>query len=388
MSIVEDVEQLDRRWASDDAPVLVLPSRPSPHGEWARDAIARVPEVAGQALYGLLTSGSTGRPKLVVGSRSRSEDLTRTLHVVQDLEPVGSTVLLLPPTYSYAFVNQWLWARTHERPLVATEGFADPASLADSLRAAPSSMVCLVGSQVPLLERYYADTEFPEVVRVNFAGGRFPQERLDVVRSVFPRAQVFNNFGCAEALPRLTVRRAEDSDRPDDIGRPIDGVELAVDGDGALSFRSRYGAVGLVQDDAWRAIDPGEWVPTGDLGQELPSGQWRVLGRTGDVFKRHGEKVAVADVLGTTASAWSGQVAVLRDVDGAGEEGAVVVLSPRPEDADVRAILKAFRASHPRPQWPIRIESVATFAVLETGKIDVQGLRDSDEKVVHWWQRT
>ena len=73
-------------------------------------------------------------------------------------------------------------------------------------------MICLIGAQVPLLIEYYAGHVFSGVIRVHFAGGRFPAERLGDLHQIFPNAQIFNNYGCAEALPRLTLRPAEAAD--------------------------------------------------------------------------------------------------------------------------------------------------------------------------------
>ncbi len=70
----------------------------------------------------LLTSGSTGAPKLIIGRKSNAEDLARVLHVAQDSEPVRETIVSLPLTYCYAFVNQWLWSRTLNRKLIPTAG--------------------------------------------------------------------------------------------------------------------------------------------------------------------------------------------------------------------------------------------------------------------------
>lgn len=384
MPNVDDVEALDAAWSRGPLAV-VLPSRGSPHVEWANQAAASVPDSAGER-FALLTSGSTGRPKLVVGSRRRSEALTEELHRRQLLDDVEQTILTLPVTYSYALVNQWLWARHHGRRMVVTEGFADPATLLDALDSASDAMVCLVGSQVPLLARLAGDRSFPGVIRVNFAGGRFPQEHLDALTSRFPNALVFNNYGCAEALPRLTVRPAADAQDPAVIGSPIDGVELRST-DGALEFRSRFGAEGLVDDEGWREVDRDDWLPTGDLGSQRPDGRWVLAGRKGDVFKRHGEKVSTGDLLATTLGAWSGQALVAQEIDAHGETGAVIVLAPTPADAEVKAVLRAFRANHPRPHWPLRIESVERFEELATGKLDVQAWRDDPTKVVHWWQR-
>ena len=71
------------------------------------------------------------------------------------------------------------------------------------LREGPDTMVCLVGPLFSLLARHVEGAEALEsVTRVNFAGGPFPWHEREALARVFPRARVFNNYGCAEAMPR------------------------------------------------------------------------------------------------------------------------------------------------------------------------------------------
>lgn len=380
-----DLSLLDRAWEA-PATFALSPVKgavaPALLAEW----LGRLPAGLQEGHFGLLTSGSTGQPKLVVGERARAERLARHIHAAQEGEAARGTVLALPPSYSYAFVNQWLWARVHGRALVPTRGFAEPDRLREVLRGARDAMLCLVGGQVPLLDQL-GEEAFPGVVRLHFAGGPFPQQRLPALRARFPSARIFNNYGCAEAMPRLAIRPAEQSDEACVVGRPLPGVELRS-GEGAeLSFRSATGAVGWVDDAGFHPIGPGEWVPTGDLGRERPDGAWELLGRGGEVFKRYGEKVSLPLLLATVHGAWPREAAFYRQRDRAGEEGAVLVLAPRPAEADLRAVLRALRAHHPRPHWPLRLEAAEALPLLANGKVDARALEALPGKTVLWDQR-
>lgn len=355
---------------------------------WLDNALQQIPAAYSEGHFVLLTSGSTGRPKLIIGQRARAERLTETLHTLQESDPVRETILALPLTYSYAFVNQWLWATHHGRRLVPTHGFGQADALLAALEAADGAMICLVGAQVPLLTRHFEGKSFPGIVRVHFAGGRFPQERLGTVRAFFPEAQVFNNYGCAEAMPRLTLRRAEDGTEAADIGRPLPGVELrTAETTGDLLFRSPFGAVGVVDDQGFSAIGPETWVRTGDLGERTERGAWRLLGRAGEVFKRHGEKISLPNLLATVHRHWSGQAAFYREPDATGEEGHVLVVAPHCAPEQVRAILQGFRENHPRAHWPLRVESLVTLPLLPNGKVDARAAAGQPDRVVHWYQR-
>jgi acyl-CoA synthetase (AMP-forming)/AMP-acid ligase II len=237
------------------------------------------------------------------------------------------------------------------------------------------------------LQQHFAGERFPGVIRVNFAGGRFPQEQLDSVRVFFPEARIFNNFGCAEAMPRLTIRAAEAADQASDVGQPLPGIEIRANESRELMFRSPYGAVGFVDDQGFTPIDAQTWIKTGDLGSLSDGGTWQITGRAGEVFKRQGEKVSLQALLGTVLGQWSTQAAFYREQDRSGEEGHVLILAPRPSDEQVRCILKGLRANHPRAWWPLRIEGIDTLPLLASGKIDVLALPAAADRIVHWHQR-
>jgi len=382
-SVTHDLEE---SWGG-PATFAFLPQRGGVPEEWALQALGQIPASMRTGHFALLSSGSTGEPRLVLGSRIRAEALARALHEVQASEPVRRAVALLPLTYSYAFVNQWLWARTLGRAFERTAGFAQPARLAPALDASDQAMVCLVAAHVPLLEQHFGDRDFPGVIRVHFAGSRFPQERLATVRRLFPNAEIFNNYGFIEAMPRLTVRRASDGDSAADVGRPLPGVELDASPDGRLLFRSPYSAVGFCDASGFHEIAPENWVATGDLGHRGRDGRWELDGRSGEVFKRYGEKVSLPLLLESVRSAWGGAGAFYRETDPLGEPGHVLFLSPRPTPEQLHAILAIFRERLARATWPLRIESAPSVPMLAHGKVDAGALATAPERRVEWSQR-
>ena len=372
-------------WADPQAFGL-LPEKLSVSDEWLEQSLALVPQELHRDHFIMLTSGTTGQPKLIVGNRVRSEKLVRVLHDRQDIEPVQETISMLPLSYTYPFVNQWLWSHVMQRRFVTTRGLADPKALKESLQAATDAMICLVGVQVPLLMTHLSGERFEGVIRVHFAGGRFPQEKLDDLSAMFPNAQVFNNYGCAEAMPRLTIRRAEEASEAANIGRPLCGIEMRSDDQHAILFRSPYGAVGVVESMKFTAITPDDWIPSGDLGEINDDGSWRLLGRASEVFKRHGEKVSLAALTTTVTGAWPGQCAFYREADRTGEDGCVLVIAPEATNESVKPVLMALRKHHPRAQWPLRIESVPTLPLLSNGKTDVRALPSLPNKFILWQQ--
>ena len=384
-TINERLDPLDQAWEGSQTFAFVAEKCGVPF-EWIRQRLDEFPDRYATGHFVLLTSGSTGRPKLVVGVKKRSERLAAVLHEMQESQPVRETVVALPLTYCFSFVNQWLWARIHRRAVILTGGFSRADGLREALERSSQAMFCLVGAQVPLLMDYFKGREFPGVIRVHFAGGRFPQERLEDVHNLFPSARIFNNYGCAEAMPRLTLRHAEAASVAHHIGWPLPGVELRADEDSRLLFRSQYGAVAYLDDQGWHEVGAETWVPTGDLGASGDDGHWEVLGREGEVFKRYGEKVSIVQVLAQARRFWSGQVDAYREVDSRGEAGYVLVLAPSCSDAQARELLQGLSRSFSRTHWPLRVESLPVMPLLSNGKVDRMSLAEQGAKTVHWKQ--
>lgn len=376
---------LSEAWNSDSSFIL-LPT-PSPISkEWLSEAIALIPSEFAQGHFGILTSGSTGTPKLVIGSKSRTALLAREIHTRQKLGPVETAIVTLPLSYSYSLVNQWVWAHLYERRIVQTRGLADPAALLVTLEESKSSMLCMVGSMLSVLRRYIAaDRIFPNVIRLNFAGGPFPQADMDWLQQVFPRACVYHNYGCTEALPRLTIRRADESSDPMELGAPVHGAEFNIDQDGMLLFRSPYSASLILDVEKTKRIALLDWVSTGDRAELLPNGRVRLLGRKSEVFKRHGEKISLSLLGESIQGVWNKGLAFYTETAGDGETGHVLVLAPDADQAVARAILLHLRQQYRRPFWPIRIENAESIPLSGNGKPDLAALKQQPRTLL-WKQ--
>jgi acyl-coenzyme A synthetase/AMP-(fatty) acid ligase len=379
--VSNDISKLEQAWS--DRETFVFMSRAAGVSEeWVKKGVSIFPEYFQEEHFILLTSGSTGQPKLVVGSKKRSENLATLLHELQQSESAERTVVVLPLIYCYAFVNQWVWSKVKKRELVLTHGFKEPDKLIKILLSTQNAMLCLTGSQIRLFKNTVeSNTYFPGIIRLHFAGGQFPQNESDIIKRYFPNAKVFNNYGCAEAMPRLTLRSIEESEVPSNIGKPLPGVELKTEEGGEIFFRSRHRAVGFYDARGVYIPRDEEWIPSGDLGEEVANGYWRINGRNNDVFKRHGEKISLFQLLITVQMKWPGSAEFYREKDKSGEDGHVLVVS------QIREILISFRERHPRPHWPIRFESVSNFPTSPNGKIDKIALQKIDNKTTHWEQR-
>ena len=376
---------LNNAW-NGDSTFAFLPEKSGISKSWIEKGLDSIPNKMNKEHFVLLTSGSTGLPKMVIGKKSRAERLSILLHELQDSEATEQTVLALPLNYCYAFVNQWLWSRTMNRQLILSGGLKSPLILKKSLVESQNCMICLIGAQIPLFLDNFKGTSFPGVIRVHFAGGPFPGQYLNDVISFFPNAEIFNNYGCAEAMPRLTIRHLDESDDPSNIGKPLPGIEMRTNNNDEILFKSPFGAVGFYDDSGFKEITPTNWIPTGDLGLPIEDGYWRITGRSNEVFKRFGEKIAFPRLLKSIYSEWSGQATFYREKDLYNEEAHILVLTPEPSEKDVKNILTVFRENHPRTHWPVRVESINEFPLLSNGKIDVYGIKKLNGKKIHWKQ--
>ncbi len=372
-------------WARTQSFIL-LPEKMSVSKEWMSWTLGCIPDKYLKGCFGLLTSGTTGQPKLVLGDKDRAVALVEELHLRQKSECVQESISFLPLAYSYSFVNQWLWCYVHGKDLVMTQGFGEPQSVFGALAASREAMICFVGVQVPLLLSQFPKQIFSGVKRVHFAGGRFPQEKLEELKRVFPNAIIFNNYGCAEAMPRLTVREASEAADGANVGKPLRGIEISTTVESEIVFRSPYGAIGVIENHVFCPIESEDWIPSGDLGRLESDGALKLLGRSSEVFKRYGEKVSLAMLSSTVASVWFGQFTFYREQDASGEEGCVLTLTPHSNMEEIRPVLLELRKRHPRAHWPIRVESMKVLPMLPNGKPDLRQIAASTEKKEIWKQ--
>jgi long-chain acyl-CoA synthetase len=386
---VESLIDLKKSWQSEES-VAIIPKKTSVKLEELKTLFRLIPEKYQRDHFVILTSGSTGIPKIVVGNKQRAEALAWKLHDLQCSEPVESTILTLPLSYSFALVNQWVWSLVSGRNLILTAGLFEGRDFLDALKQTGATMLCLVGAQIPQLKEALKNDgpcNFPSVKRIHFAGGPFPLHSITYISSIFPNAIIYNNYGCTEAMPRLTLRVNEGKDQANNIGFALPGVELRVDNQDHLLFRSQYGAVATLEGGIFNEIQPGQWVATGDLAKKNHDGSWSIQGRDHDFFKRYGEKVSLDHVASKLKESWPREFTFLMEQDSMKEEGYALVLSPNPNDLESKKILTVFRKSFSRVHWPLRIESVENMPLLPNGKVDNKTLATLKNRRIIWRQR-
>jgi acyl-CoA synthetase (AMP-forming)/AMP-acid ligase II len=188
--------------------------------------------------------------------------------------------------------------------------------------------------------------------------------------------QVFRSYGSTEH-PSVTVGYWDvDSERKrmTTDGRPMEGVELRLDGDGQILTRGPDCFVGYTDPDLTAAVfDDEGWYRTGDVGELDEGGYLTITDRLADFIIRGGENISALEVedalLGLPAIM---EVAVVAAPDERLGERAAAVVRVRPGHHlptldEVREHLGSMGLA--KQKWPESIHPVEDFPRTASGKV-------------------
>ncbi|GAA1249863.1 hypothetical protein GCM10009676_40530 [Prauserella halophila] len=284
---------------ADADPALIVGGSPEPAEARPADrdpADWDTGEAGGDETYFYLptTSGSTGTPK--VGLRTRASWL-RSFEV---LGPVDGPVLVAGPLSASLF----LFGALHTAWCGAELRLRDRWLPAEAREAATVHVV------PAMLAELVSDAEHrpgPSALRTVVCGGAHLGEDLrERFARAFPDTRLVEYYGSAE-LSLIAIRR-------DGELRPVDGVEIDVDG-GALWVRSPLAFSGYLRGGH---LEPApEWLTNGDHGRLTDTGGLVVTGRGSTVVASGGTQVPAEHV-----------ESVLRTVTGV--DDALVTGTPHP----------------------------------------------------------
>lgn len=308
------------------------------------------------------TSGSTGRPKGVELSRPAIMASARATE--QRLAGPGQWLLDLPPTYVAGLQVLMRSLLAGHEPVVA----ADHDSFGEAVGAMSADVryVSLVPTQ---LHRLVA-SESLDLLRgfdaVLLGGSAIPAPLTDAARAAGVR--VVRTYGMSETCGGCVYD-----------GLPLDGVSLRIADDrrvllsGPVLFEGYAGDPAATQ----AALRDG-WFATSDLGELLPDGRLRLIGRLDDIVISGGLNVplpAVTEALGA-CPAVRDAVAVGVDDD---EWGTRVVACVVPQDGSAVALdeLRSAVAATglPREWAPRQVVVLDALPMLSNGKTDRVALR-------------
>ncbi len=230
------------------------------------------------------TSGSTGEPRDVMLTAAAL--LTSAHASAERLGGTGTWLLALPVTHVaglQVLVRSWL-AGTAPVPVPAgpfrAEGFT-----AAARRLVGPSYCSLVPTQlVRLLDDPDATEALTSFAAVLVGGAGAPDALL--ARAAAAGVRVVTTYGATETCGGAVYD-----------GKPLDGVETALTGDGRIMLTGPVLARGYLErpdlDAQVLPVREGRrWFVTSDLGRTGADGRLEVLGRADDVLVTGGAKVA------------------------------------------------------------------------------------------------
>ncbi len=366
-----------------------LIARARPALLWTDDGMQAMPDARSldpRAALLLFTSGSSGAPKGVLLSR---EGLRANLNAVLDYLPVRAhprTALVLPLTYSYALVGQALTTLQAGGTLLLLSGLKYPEEQQAAMVRLRASGLSSVPASLRLLARAVAEgATAPALGYLASAGAPLDARTIAALKSAFPRAQLWNQYGLTEASPRVAALSSDDpAFARGAAGHPLRGIEVwATDGltrlpageIGEIAVRGPSVMLGYLDEPEATAgaVDPSGALHTGDLGFVDSNGCLFITGRADGVVKCGGERVGLEEV-----------AAALRACKGVGEAcvvalpdealGARLIGFIESDAAAVSAVRAELRALLPPAKRPARLCAVELLPRLPSGKVDRKAL--------------
>ena len=261
----------------------------------------------------IYTSGSTGQPKGVMCEHRNMVFASGS--IIQYLENSDSDIILnvLPLSFDYG-LYQLLMTFRFGGTLVLERTFAFPAALlrrvaqerVTGLPGVPTLFALLLGMH---LEAY----DLSSLRYLTNTAAALPPNHVLELRRKFPQARLYSMYGLTETKRTLYLPPAELERRPGSVGIPIPGTEAWIENEqgerlgagqtGELVVRGPHVMRGYWEDAKASAQRfrpgpvPGERLCyTGDLFRQDAEGFFFFVGRTDDIIKTRGEKVAPKEV--------------------------------------------------------------------------------------------
>ena len=328
------------------------------------------------------TSGTTGHPKAVMLTHHAVMFTGASNCISRKITPKDRLYIVAPLSHSIGLSSNLLAAAWAGATSMLPARF-DPAHLAKALQDNKVTFLVAVpqvyGRLLDHAQEHGLELRSPALRITGVGGAPLDATLKKRVTDTFGLA-FGNGYGATEMVP---ITRVPDGVEAEDnvIGEAQPGVEIRiVRADGADAAIGEVGEMwargpslmaGYYHDEAATAdvMRPGDWLATGDLCQQDPNGNYRIVGRIKEVIIRSGFNVypiEVESVLNTHPAIAAAAV-IGRSVEGNEEVVAYVQLLPgRETDAGaLHAFLRDNLAAYKVPSEIVILE----LPIGPTGKI-------------------
>jgi len=304
---------------------------------------------AGEGDTVLFTSGTTGAPKAVVLTRLNHEASAIASAWNLGVAPDDRWLCVLP-LHHIGGLAILLRSAMYGTTAVLHERF-DAERVVAAIEAGEVSLVSLVPTMLRRMRE--AGLSGPGGVRaILLGGGPVPRDLLEWAAAI--GLPVLQTYGMTETASQIaTLRAGEAVAHHGSAGRPLPGVELAVDGAGEILVRGPMVSAGALSADGW--------LHTGDRGHLDEDGFLHVEGRIDDVIVTGGENVAAVEVeqaLLSHPAVADAAVAGRPDPDWGRAVTAWVVLATHVADSELAAHCRARLAGFKVPKEFIRVDEL------------------------------
>jgi len=262
----------------------------------------------------IYTSGSTGRPKGVMMTHRNIEAAATSITTYLENTPDDIILNVLPLAFDYG-LYQLLMSVKIGATLVLEKSFAFPQAIFATMRNEKVTGFPLVPTMAAMIlnMKDLAPGSFPDLRYISNTAAALPPAHIARLRELLPGTTIFSMYGLTECKRCTYLPPARLDDKTGSVGVAIPNTEaFVVDDDGRRVAPGEVGQLVIrgphVMQGYWanpeataKALRPGPnpWekvLYTGDLFYADADGFLYFVGRTDDIIKTRGEKVAPKEV--------------------------------------------------------------------------------------------
>jgi len=340
----------------------------------------------------IYTSGSTGDPKGVMSDHSNIVFASGSIIAYLENRESDIVINVLPLSFDYG-LYQLLMTFRFGGTLVLERSFAYPAALLQVMvRERVTGFPGVPSIYSKLVSMDLSSYDLSSLRYLTNTAAALPVEHIREIRRKFPWARLYSMYGLTETKRTLYLPPEQLDTRPGSVGIPIPGTEVWVEDAqgnrlgpnqvGELVVRGRHVMRGYWQspEATSRRYRPGpisgeRLCYTGDLFRQDDEGYFYFVGRSDDIIKSRGEKVAPKEIENVIYQlADVSEVAVIGVPDSFQGQAIKAIIVPRVESLSAAQVLAHCKRHLEDYMIPKYVEFRNDLPKTESGKIKKTGL--------------